>query len=81
MTSVAENTILKITAALLVVVVFPSFFFQRMGKRICSSITYFNGGIVGLAVITQEPLILAINPVLALVGITINSLQKDKLYE
>ena len=81
MTCIDENKLLKIVAALFVVAVCPSFFFQKMGKRICSAMTYFNGGVVGLAALTQEPLILAINPVLALVGITINSLQKDKLYE
>ncbi len=69
MTSVAENPILKIAAALLVVVVFPSFFFQRMGKRICSAMTYFNGGVIGLAAVIQEPTVLVINPLLALTGI------------
>lgn len=69
MTSVADNKLVKTAAALLVVLVCPSFFFQRMGKRICSAVTYFNGGVIGLAAVIQEPIVLAINPILALVGI------------
>lgn len=81
MTCVDEKKLLKIVAALFVVAVCPSFFFQKMGKRICSAMTYFNGGVVGLTALTQEPLVLAINPILAIVGISITSLQKAKLYE
>lgn len=76
MTCVDENKLLKIIAALFVVAVCPSFFFQKMGKRICSAMTYFNGGVVGLAALTQEPLILAINPILAILGICLNPLKQ-----
>lgn len=31
--------------------------------------TYLNGGVLGLTAVTQEPMILTINPLLALVGI------------
>jgi 4-hydroxybenzoate polyprenyltransferase len=70
-----------ISLALIVIVVCPSFFFQRFGKRLCSAMTYFNGAIIGLAAVSQDPLILTINPILAIVGITINSRKKAKMYE
>jgi len=73
MTCIDENKLLKIVAALFVVAVCPSFFFQKMGKRICSAMTYFNGGVIGLTAVLQEPIVLTINPLLALVGILLLS--------
>lgn len=64
-----QSNVTSLFAALLVVLVFPSFFFQKLGKKYCSSMTYLNGAVIGLAAVTQEPVILTINPLLALVGI------------
>lgn len=73
MSCVDENKPVKIFAALLVVAVCPSFFFQRWGKRICAAMTYFNGGVIGLTAVFQEPIVLTLNPLLALVGILLLS--------
>ena len=77
----APYTVKAISLAVFVITVCPSFFFQRFGKRLCAAMTYFNGAIIGLAAVSQEPLVLVINPILAIVGISINSCQKAKLYE
>ena len=70
---------LVVPLATLVVVAFPSFFFQRYGKGFCSGMTYLTGGMLGLAIFIQEPLLLALNPTLAILGISLNSIQKTKL--
>ena len=67
--------------ALVVTVVCPSFFYQRYGKRLCSGLTYFNAGLFGFSIGFQEPLLLVINPLLALIGVSLNTSAKEKKHD
>lgn len=64
-----QNNLSSLAAALLLVLVCPSFFYQKLGKKIYTAMTYLNGAVIGLTVVIQEPIVLTINPLLALVGI------------
>lgn len=65
-------------AAMLIVIAFPSFFYQKFGKNLSSVMTYFNGGVLGLSFVFQEPILLVINPLLAIVGMKLPPPQKGK---
>lgn len=66
---------------MLIVIVFPSFFYQKFGKKLSSVMTYFNGGVLGLSFVLQEPALLVINPLLAIVGMKLNTPKKAKSHE
>ncbi len=55
--------------AVLLVLFLPSFFYQNLGKNVCAGMTYIGGCVIGLTAAIQEPMLLTINPFLALVGI------------
>lgn len=68
-------------AAILMVILFPSFFYRKSGKKLSALMTYFNGGVLGLSFVVQEPILLAINPLLAILGMTLNTPEKAKIHE
>lgn len=58
----------KTILALFVVLVIPSFFYRGHGTRVTNVLTGINGLALGMSIYLQEPLILAINAAIALMG-------------
>lgn len=61
----------QIMLAIFVVLFIPAFLYKRFGKRITSWVMFANGFVMAVAAVFAQPLVLVINPVLALIALFI----------
>lgn len=61
----------QILLAIIVVSFIPAFLYRKFGKRITSFVMFVNGFVMAVAAVFAEPLILAVNPLLALIAVLI----------
>lgn len=65
----SQSTILGQTfLAFVIIAAFPSFLYRRHCPSVCRALMVLNGIVLGLALGLQEPLILVINPLVALLS-------------
>ena len=61
----------QIVLSILVVTCIPAFLFKRFGKRVTGWVMFVNGFVMAVAAVFAQPLILVVNPLLALIAVSI----------
>jgi len=61
----------QIVLSILVVTCIPAFLYKRFGKRVTGWVIFANGFVMAVAAVFAQPLILVVNPLLALIAVSI----------
>lgn len=67
----------QIVLSILVVTCIPAFLFKKFGKRVTGWVMFANGFVMAVAAVFAQPLILVVNPLLALIAVSIPTREKS----
>jgi uncharacterized membrane-anchored protein YitT (DUF2179 family) len=66
-----RSSIEQILLTIFVVICIPAFLYKRFGKRVTGWVMFVNGFVMAIAAVFAQPLILIVNPLLALIAVLI----------
>jgi hypothetical protein len=67
----------QVLLSILVVTCIPAFLYKRFGKRVTGWVMFANGFVMAVAAVFAQPLILVVNPLLALIAVSIPVREKS----
>lgn len=71
-----HSSLERIILSVFVVTCIPAFLYKRFGKRVTGWVMFLNGFVMSVAAVFEQPLILVVNPLLALIAVFIPEREK-----
>jgi uncharacterized membrane-anchored protein YitT (DUF2179 family) len=68
----------QVLLSVFVVACIPAFLYKRFGKRVTGWVMFLNGFVMAVAAVFTQPLILIVNPILALIAVFIPEREKHQ---
>lgn len=73
----SRSSLEQVLLSILVVTCIPAFLYKRFGKRVTGWVMFANGFVMAVAAVFAQPLILVVNPLLALIAVSIPVREKS----